>query len=80
MKKSKTLADLRTKAGVTQRDAAEKLAKELGRDIRPPHVARWESGAIEPRLSVVVAMAAVYGCSIADVADAALATESGRQG
>ncbi|NLX22437.1 MAG: helix-turn-helix transcriptional regulator [Phycisphaerae bacterium] len=60
MKKSKTLADLRTKAGLSQRDAAEKLSAELGRDIRQPHLARWESGAIEPRLSVVVAMAAVY--------------------
>ena len=57
------IAKFRKAAGMTQQDLADKL------DVTQGAVCQWENGNAEPRLSVVRAMAKLFGCSVDDLLD-----------
>lgn len=51
----------RTKAGISQ----EKVAAELG--VTGAAVSLWENGKTQPRASLLVKIAALYGCTVDDL-------------
>lgn len=51
-------ASARNHAGISQREAAEKL------DVSPAAVAQWETGKTRPRAALLPKIAELYGCTV----------------
>lgn len=59
-----TLKNLRRRAGLTQKQAAEKLGCEI------PQVSNWETGKVKPRPNWVQDFVMVYKCTADEVVQA----------
>jgi len=61
------LADLRTRAQLTQAQACDRLAELLGRPLPRARLSEWERSVHTPSAQVLAAIAAAYGCPCRDL-------------
>lgn len=72
MEPPRTLKDLRTSAGITQRALAE------NQEVSIPAVCRWEDGTAWPSIDRLPSMARYLGVTVSDLVTALIMTKGGR--